>query len=103
MIHIDATLIAISDVPSFLPAKQGRRLHISAVYRWMQKGIKGIKLDYVTIGGTRFTSPEALQKFAEQITKVRDEPVLLRGHSAIRERQIAMAKQQVGRLLNRAH
>ena len=41
-----------------------RRSAISAIYRWMQRGIKGVRLDAIRIGGTTYTSREALQRFA---------------------------------------
>ena len=39
--------------------------HVSTVYRWHLYGIRGIKLETVLIGGKRFTSEQALQRFCE--------------------------------------
>ena len=68
-------LIAFSEVPKCLPRRpNGKTIHISAVYRWaFGKGIRGIVLESVRIGGTTYTSREALQRFADAITGRRTE------------------------------
>ncbi len=63
------TLIALRDAPKHLPARPGgKRLHISAVYRWITKGVAGIVLEAVRVGGTTYTSLEALQRFADRLS-----------------------------------
>lgn len=63
-------LIAIREVPRLLPRQaNGKRVHLSAVYRWMQRGRRGVRLEYLKIGGRRFTSLEAVQRFAEACTR----------------------------------
>ena len=58
-------LVALHDVPKLLPARaNGKRVHISAVYRWVQRGVRGVHLEIVRVGGTSYTSREALQRFA---------------------------------------
>ncbi len=56
------TLIPIADVPAHIPT----RPHIATVWRWIQKGIRGVPLETSLIGGRRFTSEEALQRFFER-------------------------------------
>lgn len=64
------TLIALRDAPKHLPARPGgKRLHISAIYRWITKGVAGIVLEAVRVGGTTYTSLEALQRFAERLSQ----------------------------------
>jgi Protein of unknown function (DUF1580) len=59
-------LISLRDVPKLLPARiNGKRLHISAVYRWVQRGIRGVRLEVVRVGGTTYTSQKALQRFVQ--------------------------------------
>ena len=61
-------LIPIREVPRKLPPRPtGRRVHISAVYRWLTRGIRGVCLESVRIGGSTYTSMEALQRFADQL------------------------------------
>lgn len=67
------TLIALADVPANLPDRRGgRRPHISCVYRWSQRGCRGVVLETLQIGGTRCTSLEALQRFFERLTAARN-------------------------------
>lgn len=56
-------LVAISEVPKLMPPRHGKRLHISTVYRWVLKGARGKVLDSAMVGGVRYTSLEALQRF----------------------------------------
>lgn len=63
-------LIAIRDVPKHLPARpNAKRVHISACYRWISNGVRGVVLESWTIGGTTYTSLEALQRFSLQLTR----------------------------------
>ena len=60
-------LVPIRNVPGLLPRRPtGKRVHISAVYRWVQRGVRGVRLESIRIGGTTYTSREALQRFAER-------------------------------------
>jgi len=64
-------LIPINQVPRLLPRQpNNKRLHISTVYRWMTRGIDGVKLEFIKIGGRMMTSRQALQRFAEKQTDV---------------------------------
>ena len=65
------TLLPIREVPRHLPPRpNGKRVHISAVYRWTQRGIRGAVLEAIRIGGSTYTSTEALQRFAERLSAV---------------------------------
>ena len=68
-------LIAIREVPGELPRRpNGRRLHISAVYRWISRGVRGVILESVRIGGTTYTSKEAMARFAERLNGAAIQP-----------------------------
>jgi len=83
-------LIALREVPRRIPPRcSGRRVHISAVYRWVSRGVQGVVLDAVKIGGSTFTSEEALQRFAQALTlAVRPARVT---NNTYRERQSELA------------
>ena len=70
MIDISAEdLIPIRDVPKLLPPRpNGKRVHISAVYRWILRGVRGVCLESIRVGGTSYTSVEALQRFADRLS-----------------------------------
>ena len=99
MIEIGAEeLVSLRDVPKLLPAKaDGKRIHISAVYRWVQRGIKGVRLEAIHIGGTSYTSREALQRFASPRGGVLAEKTV--NYSALRRRQIEAAEKHLDAVL----
>ena len=91
------TLISISDTPKHLPRRSsGKTVHISAVYRWISKGVRGIRLESARIAGCTYTSLEALQRWSDALTDS-DESTAegrLRAPKA-REAQIERASNQV--------
>ena len=48
-----------------------RPLAPSTMWRWHSKGIAGARLETVCMGGTRYTSVEALQRFFDAVTLAR--------------------------------
>ena len=40
-----------------------RRVSLATLHRWRQKGVRGVKLETVLIGGLRYTSREAIARF----------------------------------------
>ena len=63
-------IIPLRDVPKHLPPRpNGKKLHISACYRWIGPGIRGIRLESIKVGGTTCTSLEAIQRFSERLTQ----------------------------------
>jgi Protein of unknown function (DUF1580) len=50
------------------PGRGGRPTHPSTIYRWISRGIRGHKLEAIRLGGTLYTSHEALQRFADGLT-----------------------------------
>ncbi len=94
-------LIPIREVPKRLPKKPcGKRIHISAVYRWMQKGVRGVKLDFVFIGGTRYTSVEALQRFVDRLS-MNDRGIPRESTPRRRQMEIDTAAREAKRILDR--
>ena len=47
------------------------RPHITTMMRWSLRGIRGIKLETILIGGRRFTSEEAIERFIERLSDTR--------------------------------
>jgi hypothetical protein len=60
---IDATkenVIPFNAARAHIP---GRRPNLSTLHRWRLHGVRGRKLETLLIGGRRFTSEEAIQRF----------------------------------------
>jgi hypothetical protein len=66
--------IRMADVPKevqWLPRRgDGRRIHLSTLYRWEQRGLRGVRLETIQLGGTRCTSEAALLRFFEALGQV---------------------------------
>lgn len=54
-------VISIADVPRELPSKA--RPHISTVYRWINVGVRGVRLESCRVGSQIVTSRQALTRF----------------------------------------
>jgi Protein of unknown function (DUF1580) len=64
------TLVEISEASKHIPG----RPHIATVYRWMMRGVRGgIKLETALVGGSRWTSVEAIQRFVDRLSGPRED------------------------------
>ena len=50
-------------------SKTGRRPNPCTAWRWSTKGVKGIKLQVLFVGGTRLTTEEWVQDFIDAVSK----------------------------------
>ena len=65
-------LLTLRQAAARIPGRAARRsIHVSAVYRWAQRGVRGVVLETAPIGGTLYTSVEALQRFSEACARAR--------------------------------
>ena len=70
MIDIQSeTLLSLSKAARQVPPAG---VNIGTLYRWMLRGVRGVRLDTVLIGGKRFTSAQALNLFFERTTAAAD-------------------------------
>jgi hypothetical protein len=44
------------------------RPHISTIIRWWRRGVRGVRLETVVVGGRRFTSLEAITRFIARLS-----------------------------------
>ena len=58
-----ADLVALEDVPARLPARRGRRHHRATPYRWASRGLHGVVLRTVRVGGCLCTTESWLLEF----------------------------------------
>lgn len=94
------TVLSFKDACKKLPKRRaGKRPHIATLYRWATRGLRGIQLEYIQIGGTMCTSMEALQRFfdrlgAKEVPKVG--PSSTSRNSQIQQAAQRLRKQGVG-------
>ena len=50
---------------------RARSLAPSTLWRWHRKGISGVRLETICLGGIRYTSVEALQRFFAAVTEAK--------------------------------
>lgn len=64
-------LIRLSDVPKlkWLPRRRGgKRLNVATVFRWAQRGLKGVKLKTVSAGGAKCTTETDIRDFFAELS-----------------------------------
>jgi Protein of unknown function (DUF1580) len=66
------TLIRFRDLPSWSKEHFGKRIHPSTFQRWRLRGVRGVKLASILVGGERYSSEESLQTFFAATTAAAD-------------------------------
>lgn len=66
------TLIPFREVPAWTKEHLGNRVHPTTIHRWRLRGARGVKLETLLAGGTRYTSVEALKRFFAGTTAAAD-------------------------------
>ena len=70
--RIDPTskqLLTFRQLAETLPRRRGDRpTHVSTLHRWRSRGLRGVKLEAVRVGGTWATTAEAFNRFVNQLT-----------------------------------
>lgn len=63
-------LIALSDVPAlaWMPKPGGQPLSPQTLHMWAVRGVRGVRLEVVSVGGVRATSEAALLRFMERLS-----------------------------------
>ena len=91
-----AQVISLAKAAKEQPTRRADKpTHISCLYRWTKAGCKGVKLEFIQIGGTRCTSREALARFFARLTAAETgEPVSIRT-PAQRERDHLHAEKEL--------
>ena len=95
MIDIESEeLLTFSRAAKYLPhGRANKPVHVATLHRWASSGASGVRLETVRIGGVRFTSKEALERFIERCTAGDpDTPIQTSKH---RQREIGQAEREL--------
>jgi len=65
---------------------------IPTIWRWRQRGVRGVRLETFMIGGRRFTTQEAHRRFVEATTAAADGPQQDTAARTNRQRAAAIAR-----------
>jgi hypothetical protein len=62
--------IPLFEAPVYFPLdRRGRHPHKSCIYRWCKYGKHGVRLESWLVGRCRCTSPQAIARFIERLSK----------------------------------
>ena len=94
--HVITFLDATKHLP---PRRRGKRPNVASIYRWAAAGVRGIRLEFLLVGGTRCTSVEALQRFFDSLTAAADNrpQAPQRLLTVNRQRQIEVAERRLAK------
>jgi len=97
MVSLSESLLTFSQAARLLPNLRGdgKGVNCATVWRWAQKGVRGIRLESSLIGGIRYTSREALERFFERTTAAADGTPAPVRTTKQRERAILAAEREL--------
>jgi hypothetical protein len=84
------TIFPVSEAPKHIPGRPSK----ASCWRWVLQGVGGVKLESAVIGGKRFTSHEAIQRFVDRRTAATDDNAPPSLTSPKREREISRAERE---------
>ena len=65
-------LIPLAEAAVQVPGRRpGQSVGVSTLYRWIDLGVRGVRLESMACGGTLCTTAEAIQRFFEGVTEAR--------------------------------
>jgi len=89
-------LISLSAAAKELPGRGARRgVHTITLWRWSKRGIRGVKLETVLVGGIRCTSREAMARFFERTTAAADGQPIPSATASERRRALQAAEREL--------
>lgn len=92
--HLLTLSAAARDIPN---RNSGRGVNVSTVWRWTLRGIRGVKLDTILVGGIRYTSHEAMQRFFAATTAAANGQAVLSRTADQRQKQIEAAERELAK------
>ena len=63
------TVVTLPEACRKLPTIDGRKMHVSTLWRWARKGVRGIHLEHIYLGRRLCTSEEALTRFVNALAE----------------------------------
>jgi len=65
----DETLIPLKAACRLVPGRSAKGIAVTTIYRWALRGCRGTRLQTAMVGGQRYTSHEALDRFFAAINR----------------------------------
>ena len=89
-VTLNESLLTLKAAAKLLPGNP----HYATLFRWAQKGCRGVRLESALIGGIRYTSREALDRFIVACSGG-GSPAPIVATPKQRQRQIAAAEREL--------
>ncbi len=68
-------VMTLTEATRILPRRRRRRpVNVSTLHRWATRGLRGVHLETIQVGGTKCTSREALQRFFDALPSASKQP-----------------------------
>lgn len=68
---LEERMIPLNEAARLLPRPGGRQISKVSLWRWATKGVKSgasrVRLETIKVGGTRYTTVEAIERFAARL------------------------------------
>ena len=80
------TPVTLAEAVDLIPRGAGKPCHLRTLWRWCAKGLRGLRLESVFIGGARHTTKEAIERFNARYTDIRNDAVAPREKRAAKHR-----------------
>lgn len=92
-------LIRLEDVANYIPSRRkGKRLQRAVIFRWAKSGAGGVVLESQKIGGSWYTSVQAIQRFVERQNSFSADPQPPHLPKAVSRRSDAAASRKLEQL-----
>ena len=92
-------VLRLSEAAKILPrGRSGKKVHVSTLWRWSSRGIRGVKLETVRMGGLIYTSRKALQGFFGQLNQTENLMNCISGHKQRRATRVRQRLKGAGLL-----
>ena len=90
------TVVSLTDAAKALPKIDGKRPHVTTIWRWAMRGLRGVRLAHGRLGNRVVTSVEALNRFSNELAALDAQEAKVRPSlqtkPAARRRQVQAAK-----------
>ena len=64
----DEPVMTFTEAASWCECRFGRRPNVATIWRWAVKGVKGVRLQTISLGRYRYTTEAALERFIDQMS-----------------------------------
>lgn len=85
-------LIHISQVAKQFPGPSGKPRSLRSVHRWIQEGVRGVKLEAAPAGSSWYTTREAIEEFSRRLAESRTKEPASQPPRSNPRHEAAMAK-----------